>query len=111
LAAIWPDLGTVIVRHGHCRNPVQAIRCAGEDWHAESDRRAKAAGELTDSLDTTPTEAVLEEIGKRDHFAAIASLRPILAPSSVAVVARRGHPGQRGRRGPSEDHRRRFSTV
>jgi acetate---CoA ligase (ADP-forming) len=49
-------------------------------------RRRGSLGELTVSLDITPTEAVLERIGQRDHLAAIASLRPVLAPSSIAVV-------------------------
>jgi acyl-CoA synthetase (NDP forming)/RimJ/RimL family protein N-acetyltransferase len=60
-------------------------------------RRRGSFGELTVSLDITPTEAVLERIGERDHFAAIASLRPILAPSSVAVVGAAATPGNVGR--------------
>jgi acyl-CoA synthetase (NDP forming)/GNAT superfamily N-acetyltransferase len=59
-------------------------------------RRRGSSGELTVSLDITPTEAVLERIGERDHFAAIASLRPILAPSSVAVVGAAATPGNVG---------------
>ena len=49
------------------------------------------------SLDITPTEAVLERIDERDHVAAVASLRPILAPSSVAVVGAAATPGNVGR--------------
>ena len=49
------------------------------------------------SLDITPTEAVLERIDERDHFAAVASLRAILAPSSVAVVGAAATPGNVGR--------------
>jgi acetate---CoA ligase (ADP-forming) len=59
--------------------------------------RRKGFGELTVSLDIAPTEAVLERIGERDHFAAIASLRPVLAPSSVAVVGAASTPGNVGR--------------
>ncbi len=59
-------------------------------------RRRSSSGELTVSLDITPTEAVLERIGERDHFAAIASLRAILAPSSVAVAGAAATPGNVG---------------
>jgi predicted CoA-binding protein len=52
---------------------------------------------LTVSLDITPTEAVRERIDERDHFAAVASLRAILAPSSVAVVGAAATPGNVGR--------------
>ncbi|MGO9960639.1 MAG: GNAT family N-acetyltransferase, partial [Solirubrobacteraceae bacterium] len=60
-------------------------------------RRRGSGGELTVSLDITPTEAVRERIGERDHLAAIASLRPVLAPSSVAVVGAASMPGNVGR--------------
>jgi GNAT superfamily N-acetyltransferase len=60
-------------------------------------QRRGSSGELTVSLDITPTEAVLERIDERDHFAAVASLRPILAPSSVAVVGAAATPGNLGR--------------
>ena len=60
-------------------------------------RRRGSFGELTVSLDITPTEAVRERIDERDHFAAVASLRPILAPSSVAVVGAAATPGNLGR--------------
>ncbi len=49
-------------------------------------RRRGSYGELTVSLDITPAQAVQERIDERDHFAAVAALRPILAPSSVAVA-------------------------
>jgi acetate---CoA ligase (ADP-forming) len=49
-------------------------------------RRQGAFGELTVSMDIRPSEAVLERIDERDHIAAVASLRPILAPRSIAVV-------------------------
>ena len=60
-------------------------------------RRQGSFGELTVSLDITPTEAVLERIDERDHFASIASLRAIFAPSSVAVVGAAATPGNVGR--------------
>ncbi len=49
-------------------------------------RRQSAFGEVTVSLDITPTEAVRERTDARDHLAAVASLRAILAPASVAVI-------------------------
>ena len=50
------------------------------------------------SLDITPTEAVTQRIDERDHFASIASLRPVLAPSSiVVVVGAAAEPGNVGR--------------
>jgi acetate---CoA ligase (ADP-forming) len=60
-------------------------------------RRRGWVGELTVSLDITPTEAVLARIDERDHVASVASLRPILAPSSVAVVGAADVPGNIGR--------------
>jgi acyl-CoA synthetase (NDP forming)/GNAT superfamily N-acetyltransferase len=60
-------------------------------------RRRSSFGELTVSLDITPTEAVQERIGERDHLAAVAALRPILAPSSVAVAGAAAAPGNLGR--------------
>jgi acyl-CoA synthetase (NDP forming)/RimJ/RimL family protein N-acetyltransferase len=59
--------------------------------------RREGFGELTVWLDITPTEAVLERIDERDHIATVASLRPILAPSSVAVVGAADTPGNVGR--------------
>ncbi len=61
-------------------------------------RRRGSAGEVTVSLDITPSRAVLERIDERDHFAAIASLRAILAPASVAVVGAAATPDNLGRR-------------
>ena len=60
-------------------------------------RRRVWFGELTVSLDITPTEAVRERIDERDHSAAVASLRPLLAPSSIAVVGAAAKPGNVGR--------------
>ena len=65
--------------------------------HAGFAVRREGSGELTVSLDITPTEAVLERIDERDHFAAVESLRAILAPSSVAVVGAAATPGSVGR--------------
>lgn len=59
-------------------------------------RREGGFGELTVSLDITPTAGVLERIDERDHFAAVASLRPIVAPASIAVVGAGGAPGDIG---------------
>ena len=60
-------------------------------------RRRGSFGEVTVSLDITPTAAVLERIDERDHVAAVASLRAVLAPSSVAVVGAAATPGNVGR--------------
>jgi acyl-CoA synthetase (NDP forming) len=49
------------------------------------------------SVDITPAKAVVQRIDERDHFAALASLRPILAPSSVAVIGAADTPGNVGR--------------
>jgi acetate---CoA ligase (ADP-forming) len=59
--------------------------------------RRRGFNELTVSLDITPSEAVRERIDERDHFAAVASLRPLLAPSSIAVVGAAETPGNVGR--------------
>ena len=59
-------------------------------------RRRGSFGELTVSLDITPTAAIQERIDERDHLASIASLRPILAPVSVAVVGASATPGNVG---------------
>ena len=52
--------------------------------------------ELLVSLDIEPTEAVQERIEERDHVGVVASLRSILAPTSVAVVGASNEPGSRG---------------
>jgi acetate---CoA ligase (ADP-forming) len=59
-------------------------------------RRKGAYGELTVSLDISPDEAVLERIDARDHRGVVASLRPILAPASLAVVGASSAPGSLG---------------
>jgi acyl-CoA synthetase (NDP forming)/RimJ/RimL family protein N-acetyltransferase len=59
-------------------------------------QRRGSHGEVTVSLDITPTEATRERIGERDHVGAVAALRPILAPSSIAVVGAAAAPGNVG---------------
>ncbi len=59
-------------------------------------RRKGAAGEVTVSLDITPNEEVKDRIAERDHLGAVASLRPIIAPASVAVVGASSSPGSVG---------------
>jgi acyl-CoA synthetase (NDP forming)/RimJ/RimL family protein N-acetyltransferase len=55
--------------------------------HAGFDvRRHGAFGEVTVSLDISSSEGVRDRIDARDHLAAVASLRPILSPDSLAVV-------------------------
>ncbi len=61
-------------------------------------RREGSFGEVIVSLDITPNDAITERIDERDHFAAIASLRAILAPASVAVAGAQATPGNVGRR-------------
>jgi acyl-CoA synthetase (NDP forming)/RimJ/RimL family protein N-acetyltransferase len=59
-------------------------------------RRRGSGGEVTVSLDITPSEAVRERIGERDHVAAAAALRPFLAPASIAVVGAEAAPSNVG---------------
>jgi acyl-CoA synthetase (NDP forming)/GNAT superfamily N-acetyltransferase len=49
-------------------------------------RRQTALGEVHLSLDLRPTDRFEERMADRTHVAAVASLRPLLAPASVAVV-------------------------
>jgi acyl-CoA synthetase (NDP forming)/RimJ/RimL family protein N-acetyltransferase len=49
-------------------------------------RRETEFGEVHLSLDLRPTERFAERRADRTHVAAVASLRPLLAPGSVAVV-------------------------
>jgi acetate---CoA ligase (ADP-forming) len=49
-------------------------------------RSRSVEGEITVSMDIRPSTAVQERIDERDHIGAVASLRPIMAPGSVAVV-------------------------
>ncbi|MGO9900620.1 MAG: GNAT family N-acetyltransferase [Solirubrobacteraceae bacterium] len=59
-------------------------------------RRRGSSGELTVTLDITPTKSVRERIDERDHVAAVAGLRAILAPSSIAVMGAAATPGNVG---------------
>ena len=59
-------------------------------------RRTGSFGEVVVSLDIRPTEAVRERIEARDHRAAVASLRPILAPQSIALVIGSSEPDGAG---------------
>ncbi len=52
---------------------------------------------LTLALDLTAMEVVRERVDERDHFAAVASLRPLLAPSAIAVMGAASTPGNIGR--------------
>ncbi|HEY7620525.1 MAG TPA: GNAT family N-acetyltransferase [Solirubrobacteraceae bacterium] len=49
-------------------------------------RRQTEFGEVSLSLDLRPTARFEERVADRTHVATVASLRPLLAPSSVAVV-------------------------
>ena len=49
-------------------------------------RRKGARGEVTLMLDITATESVSERIDGRDHRGAVASLRAVLSPTSIAIV-------------------------
>jgi acetate---CoA ligase (ADP-forming) len=49
-------------------------------------KRRTEFGEITVSLDLHPTERFEELVADRTHVGAVASLRPLLAPRSVAVV-------------------------
>ena len=55
--------------------------------------RVGSGGEVTVSLDITPGRAVDERIGERDHVGAVAALRSVLAPSSIAVLSAAGPSG------------------
>jgi Acetyltransferase (GNAT) family len=59
-------------------------------------RRQGAGGEVMVVLDITPTVGVKERIDERDHRGAVASLRSVLAPGSVAIVGVRDAPDDPG---------------
>lgn len=59
-------------------------------------RRQGLGGEVTVVLDITPSERVRERIDERDHRGAVASLRSVLAPSSVAIVGASDAPDDPG---------------
>src|SRR3954466_15491534 len=59
-------------------------------------RRESAFGEAHLELDIRPTERFAERVAERTHAAAVASLRPLLAPESVAVVGASAREGSLG---------------
>ena len=59
-------------------------------------RRSTAWGEAHLELDIRPSERLEERIAERYHAAAVASLRPVLAPASVAVVGASAREGSVG---------------
>src|ERR687886_479123 len=59
-------------------------------------RRESAFGEAHLELDIRPTERFAERVAERTHRAAVASLRPLLAPESVAVVGASARQGSLG---------------
>src|SRR4051812_5196064 len=59
-------------------------------------RRETAFGEAHLELDIRPSERAAERMAERMHLAAVASLRPVLAPESVAVVGASAREGSLG---------------
>jgi acyl-CoA synthetase (NDP forming)/RimJ/RimL family protein N-acetyltransferase len=59
-------------------------------------RRKGAGGEVRLMLDVTPTESVWERIDERDHTGVVASLRSVLAPTSIAIVGASDAPDDPG---------------
>jgi acyl-CoA synthetase (NDP forming)/RimJ/RimL family protein N-acetyltransferase len=59
-------------------------------------RRESAFGEAHLELDIRPNERAAEAMAERVHRAAVASLRPVLAPESVAVVGASAREGSLG---------------
>src|SRR4051794_1676232 len=59
-------------------------------------RRESAFGEAHLELDIRPSERAAEAMAQRVHRAAVASLRPVLAPESVAVVGASAREGSLG---------------
>lgn len=59
-------------------------------------RRASEGGEVHLSLDLRPTTALEERIDDRTHAATVVSLRPLLAPRSIAVVGASAREGSVG---------------
>jgi acyl-CoA synthetase (NDP forming)/RimJ/RimL family protein N-acetyltransferase len=59
-------------------------------------KRETSYGVTELALDIRPTEQLAERIAERDHEATVASLRPLLAPTAVAVVGASNAPGSVG---------------
>lgn len=60
--------------------------------------RETSYGVVELALDIRPTEMLAERIAERDHQATVASLRPLLAPASLAVVGASNQPDSVGGR-------------
>ncbi len=60
-------------------------------------RRRSWTGELTVSLDITPSECSRAQTGEPGNLAVVASLRALLAPTSIAVAGAAATPGNIGR--------------
>jgi acyl-CoA synthetase (NDP forming)/RimJ/RimL family protein N-acetyltransferase len=76
---------------GDNRQMLRVFANAGFDVQRRSD-----FGEVHLALDLRPSERLAERIADRTHAAAVASLRPLLAPRSVAVVGASSRPGSVG---------------
>ena len=59
-------------------------------------RRQGAGGEVTLMLDVTPSESVWERTDERDHAGVVASMRSVLAPTSIAIAGASDDPGDPG---------------
>ena len=59
-------------------------------------RRKGAGGEVTLMLDVTPSESVWERTDERDHAGVVASMRSVLAPTSIAIVGASDDPADPG---------------
>jgi acyl-CoA synthetase (NDP forming)/RimJ/RimL family protein N-acetyltransferase len=59
-------------------------------------RRQGAGGEVTLMLDVTPSESVWERTDERDHAGVVASMRSVLAPTSIAIVGASDDPADPG---------------
>ena len=59
-------------------------------------RRKGTGGEVTLMLDVTPTESVWERTDERDHAGVVASMRSVLAPTSIAIVGASDAPDDPG---------------
>ena len=74
----------------------QMLRVFREAGFAVSSERA--GDEVMLVLNISPTDQLAERIARRDHVASVASLRPLLAPRSVAVVGASSDPASVGGR-------------
>ena len=102
LAAIGADRG---IRRFDALVMAENSLMLGVFNHAGFAVRRQGFGEVTVSLDIAPTKAALERIDERDHFAAVASLRPILGAVFGGRYERRGRSGHSRPRRAGEHHR------